>query len=171
MGNIGGGLVFLVFALVTVFSAYLVISSRNIIHSALFLILTFIGVAALYAMLDADFLAMVQLLVYAGAISIMVVFGVMLTLRGGPENSNGDTRNAIGGAIAALLTFVVLGMVIFTNSAWLTTGTGISGGSTVSDVSWLLLTKYVVPFEVAAVLLLVAMVGAIILAKGVDDSK
>ncbi|HWJ02399.1 MAG TPA: NADH-quinone oxidoreductase subunit J [Verrucomicrobiae bacterium] len=171
MGDIAGGLIFLVFALLTVFSAYMVVSSRNIVHSALFLALTFVGVASLYVLLDADFLAAVQLLVYGGAVAIMVVFGVMLTLRSGEvDNSNPDTKHWLWGAIASVLTFLVFLLVVFTTKAW-----GVSaeaaGGTTTGDISWLMLTKYVVPFEAAAILLLVAMIGAIILAKGVNDSK
>jgi NADH:ubiquinone oxidoreductase subunit 6 (subunit J) len=172
MGNTVGVFVFLVFALFTVFCAYLVVSSKNIVHSALFLALTFVGVAALYALLNADFLAAVQLLVYGGAVSILLVFGVMLTLRSGDaKNSSLDNRNALWGFVAALLTFVVIAWVIFTNAAWRAAAPPTATGSTIPDVSWLLLTKYLVPFEVAAILLLVAMVGAIILAKGVNDSK
>jgi len=172
MGDILSGLIFLVFALLTVFSAYLVVSSKNIVHSALSLALTFVGVAVLYVMLNADFLALAQLLIYGGAVAIMIVFGVMLTMKSGEaDNTNEDTRTALWGGIAAFLTFVVMALVIFSTEAWRTTVDTVSGGSTIGDISWLLLTKYVVPFEVAAVLLLVAMVGAIILAKGVNDSK
>lgn len=171
MGNFSA-IIFLVFALFTVFSAYLVVSSRNIVHSALSLALTFLGVSVLYVLMNADFLAAVQLLVYGGAVSIMIVFGVMLTMRSGnAANSNPESRNAVGGIIAAFLTFIMLGLVVFTHSAWLVPATDAGPSTTIPDISWMLLTKYVVPFEVAAVLLLVAMIGAIILAKGVNDSK
>ena len=172
MGDVVGSLIFLIFALLTVFSAYMVVSSRNIVHSALFLALTFVGVAALYVLLDADFLAAAQLLVYGGAVAVMIVFGVMLTLRSGnAENSNPTSGNALFGGIAAFCTFVVFAVVLFSATPWRTAGETSGYQSTAGDVSWLLLTKYVVPFEGAAVLLLVAMVGAIILAKGVKDSK
>jgi NADH:ubiquinone oxidoreductase subunit 6 (subunit J) len=172
MGDIVGGLVFLVFALLTVFSAFMVVSSKNIIHSALFLALSFVGVASLYVLLDADFLAAVQILVYGGAVAIMVVFGVMLTLRAGKvQESNPDSRNAVFGAIAALLTFVTFALVLFSNENWRVLADQTGMPSTVGDISWLLLTKFMVPFEVAAVLLTIAMIGAIILAKGVEDSK
>jgi NADH:ubiquinone oxidoreductase subunit 6 (subunit J) len=172
MGDIVGGLVFLVFALLTVFSAFMVVSSKNIIHSALFLALSFVGVASLYVLLDADFLAAVQILVYGGAVAIMVVFGVMLTLRAGKvQESNPDSRNAVFGAIAALLTFVTFALVLFSNENWRVLADQSEMPSTVGDISWLLLTKFMVPFEVAAVLLTIAMIGAIILAKGVEDSK
>jgi NADH:ubiquinone oxidoreductase subunit 6 (subunit J) len=172
MGDIVGGLVFLVFALLTVFSAFMVVSSKNIIHSALFLALSFVGVASLYVLLDADFLAAVQILVYGGAVAIMVVFGVMLTLRAGKvQESNPDSRNAVFGAIAALLTFVTFALVLFSNENWRVLADQSGMPSTVGDISWLLLTKFMVPFEVAAVLLTIAMIGAIILAKGVEDSK
>jgi NADH:ubiquinone oxidoreductase subunit 6 (subunit J) len=172
MGDIVGGLVFLVFALLTVFSAFMVVSSKNIIHSALFLALSFVGVASLYVLLDADFLAAVQILVYGGAVAIMVVFGVMLTLRAGKvQESNPDSRNAVFGAIAALLTFVTFALVLFSNENWRVLADQSGMPSTVGDISWLLLTKFMVPFEVAAILLTIAMIGAIILAKGVEDSK
>ncbi|HZW81807.1 MAG TPA: NADH-quinone oxidoreductase subunit J [Candidatus Deferrimicrobium sp.] len=172
MGDIVGGLVFLVFALLTVFSAFMVVSSKNIIHSALFLALSFVGVASLYVLMDADFLAAVQILVYGGAVAIMVVFGVMLTLRAGKvQESNPDSRNAVFGAIAALLTFVTFALVLFSNENWRVLADQSGMPSTVGDISWLLLTKFMVPFEVAAVLLTIAMIGAIILAKGVEDSK
>lgn len=172
MGETVGGVIFLVFALLTVFSAYLVVSSKNIVHSALSLALTFVGVAILYVLLNADFLAAAQLLIYGGAVAIMIVFGVMLTMKSGSaDNTNDDTRNWLVGFLSAALTFVVLFLVIFTTDSWRTTADAVAEGSTVNDISWLLLTKYVVPFEAAAILLLVAMVGAIILAKGVNDSK
>ncbi|HEX3015538.1 MAG TPA: NADH-quinone oxidoreductase subunit J [Desulfobacteria bacterium] len=175
MGDFGSGLLFLVFALFTVFCAYMVVSSKHIVHSAIFLALTFVGVAVLYLMLNADFLAAVQVLVYGGAVSILIVFGIMLTLRSGPsrdvERSNENTRAGILGAIMALVTFIVMALVIFTNEGWRITGDSSVPANSVSEISWLLLSKYVIPFEVAAILLLVAMVGAIILAKGADDSK
>ncbi len=172
MGNVGGSLIFLVFALLTVFSAFMVVTAKNVFHSALSLALSFVGVAALYVLMDADFLAAVQLLVYGGAVAILVVFGIMLTMRSGHvHESNPDTKFAVSGGISALLTFATLFAVVFFNKDWAISGDGVTLPSTVNDISWLLLTKFMVPFEVAAVLLTVAMIGAIILAKGVDESK
>lgn len=167
----GGTVAFFVFALVAVVAAWGVVTSKNIVHSAFFLALSFVGVAALYVMLNADFLAAVQLLVYTGAISIMVVFAVMLTLRGDVNESNPETKNWGWGALGATLVFVTLTMVIMTNPEWRLMPTPWTGTSSATDLSFLLLTQYVVPFEAAAVLLTVAMIGAIILAKGVSEDK
>lgn len=172
MGNLTNLIVFFLFAFLTIFMGFLVVTSKNIVHSALALALTFVGVAALYVLMDADFLAAAQLLIYGGAVAILVVFGVMLTMKSGDvENTNESSRNWLPGGIVATLTFLVMAAVIASTSAWRVPFEKTEAVSTVQDISWLMLTKYVVPFEVAAVLLLVAMVGAIILAKGVNDSK
>lgn len=167
----GETVAFFIFAIIAVVAAWGVVTSKNIVHSALFLALSFVGVAALYVMLNADFLAAVQLLVYTGAISVMVVFAVMLTLRGDVNESNPETKNWGWGALGAGLIFVTLTLVIMTNPEWRLFPTAWTGTSSATDLSYLLLTQYVVAFEAAAVLLTVAMIGAIILAKGVSEDK
>lgn len=162
-----GTIVFFIFAIIAVTAAWGVVTSKNIVHSALYLALSFAGVAALYVLMNADYLAAVQLLVYTGAISIMVVFAVMLTLRGDVKESSPVNRVWGWGALVAGLVFLSIALVIFTNADWRITPLPWTGGSTAADISLLMFTKFMIPFEAAAILLTMALVGAVILAKGV----
>lgn len=163
-------IVFFIFAIVAVASAWGVVTSKNIVHSALFLALTFTGVAVLYILLNAEFLAAAQILVYTGAISIMVIFAVMLTVRGDVRESNPETKNWLWGTGVAGLLFVLIALVILTNESWRVLPMPVDTGGTV-ELSNLLLQWYMVPFEAAALLLTIALIGAVILAKGVKESK
>ncbi|AET70079.1 NADH:ubiquinone oxidoreductase subunit 6 (chain J) [Desulfosporosinus orientis DSM 765] len=163
--------IFFIFAILSIAAAWMVVTSKNIVHSALYLALSFSGIAVLYILLNADFLAAVQLLVYTAAISLMVVFAVMLTLRGDVCASNTETRSWFGGAIISIAVFAVIGLVILTNPDWRILATPWTGGGSAEDLSLLLLSRFMIPFEAAAVLLTVALVGAVILAKGVNESK
>jgi len=146
-------------------NATLVIFARNIVHSVLFLAVTFIAMAGLFLMLDADFLAAVQVLVYAGAVCIMVVFGIMLIQRAEMKATNLFNGQAIAGA--GLVALVVAMCAVFAGrTAW--TQLVVAGevpDNTVGIIGELLLSKYVIPFEVAALLLLVALIGAILIAR------
>ena len=166
-----GTVVFFIFAILAIAAAWGVVTSKNIMHSALYLALSFSGVAVLYVLMNADYLAGVQLLVYTGGIAIMVVFAVMLTLRGDVRESNPENRVWGWGALISTLMFIVLAVVILTNADWRILPTAWDNVGSAADISLLLLTKFMVPFEAAAVLLTVALVGAIILAKGVKVSK
>lgn len=167
----GETVAFFTFAIIAVVAAWGVVTSKNIVHSALFLALSFVGVAGLYVILDADFLAAVQILVYAGAISIMVVFAVMLTLRGDVNVSNPENKKWVWGFLTASVVFVMIGLVIATTADWRIPANPWLAKGTAADLSALLLTQYMIPFEAAAILLTVAMIGAIILAKGVKEKK
>lgn len=162
-------MVFYILAVVTVGAALAVVSMRNIVHSAFYLVLTFTGVAGIYVLLAADFLAAVQIIVYVGAIAILIAFGVMLTRRGNIKESNLFNKQVIP---AGLVTAIVLGVIVWivTNTKWAISNAP-APVDTVGTIATLFLTDYVVPFEVAAILLLVAMLGAIMIAKEVKDSK
>lgn len=159
--------VFWIIAGITVLAALAVVNLTNLIHSALWLVVVFIGVAATYLILEAEFLAAVQVIVYAGAIAILIVFGVMLTRKGDIRESNLFNNYRIGGGI------ISLGLMLTIISALLKTQWTIDKVTApVNDVGHLahsLLGQYVVPFEIAAILLLVALVGAIIIAKEVRE--
>ena len=157
---------FYILAAVTVGSAVLVVASKNLVHSVLILIITFLGVAGFYLMLGASFLAMVQILVYAGAVCIMVVFGIMLTQQGGMSGSNEFNKQifASGGVVA--LTIAVIAYLGVNTAKW-NLSTKVVPADSVGNIAELLLSKYMIPFEVAAILLLVALVGAVVLAKEV----
>lgn len=157
-------IIFWLITILVVGSALAVVLLRNIVHSALFLIVTFVGVSGLYILLQADFLAAVQLLVYAGAVAILIVFGVMLTVRGDIKNSNMFNSYKLSGGIVALVFFLIVERIIL-KTDWVLS-TAAMPESTVGPIADSLLGNFVIPFEVAAVLLLVAMVGAILLARG-----
>ena len=166
MGEMAYTLAFYFLAALTLTAAAGVIMGRNLVHSALLLALTFIAVAGLYVLLAADFLSAVQLLVYNGAVSVIIVIGVMLTQTGDMKNSNPSNKMAFG---AALVTGVVMAFIV---AAIMLTPWKISAVPapevTASAIAEILLSDFAIAFETIAVLLLVAMVGAIILARGAE---
>jgi NADH-quinone oxidoreductase subunit J len=150
----------------------LVVTARNTVHSVLFLIGNFLCVAALYVILRAEFLAVIQVLVYAGGIVVLYLFVVMLVnLKRPPEQHAAPHRHGRAGLLlagAVLAEFVAI--LVYGTARSATEGPGVGEGvsalgGNVQTVGWLLYTDYLVPFEVASMLLLVAMVGAIVLAK------
>ncbi|MDK2821906.1 MAG: hypothetical protein PWP31_1871 [Clostridia bacterium] len=162
-------LVFWFLTILIVASALAVVLLRNIVHSALFLILTFVGIAGIYILLNAEFLAAVQILVYAGAIAILVVFAVMLTRRGDISESNLFNKNYLAAGVLCLALFI-LNTFLIGQTFW-TIKSGEPPLNNVGAIADAFLGRYVLPFEVAAVLLLVAMVGAILLARGVNQDQ
>ena len=157
---------FYVLAALCIAAAAGVIFQKNLVHSALCLALTFIGVAGLYVLLQADYLAAVQLLVYNGAVAVMIVIGVMLTQRGDMANSNPFNNLMIPAAVVTAALVGVAGWAVYCTK-W--TIAGQSPAISIEAIAMLLFNDYAVAFEAAAVLLLVAMVGAITLAKGADE--
>ncbi|EHQ91221.1 NADH-quinone oxidoreductase subunit J family protein [Desulfosporosinus youngiae] len=164
-------IVFFVFAILAIAAAWGVVTSKNIVHSAFYLALSFAGVAVLYILMNADFLAAVQLLIYTGAVAVMVVFAVMLTLRGDVRESSPENRRWMVGALVAVSVFAMIALVVLTNADWRVLPTPWTGGGSAEDMSLLLLSQFMIPFEASAVLLTVALIGAVILAKGVKESK
>jgi NADH-quinone oxidoreductase subunit J len=150
--------------------AVLVISTRNTVHSVLYLVLNFLAVAALYVLLTAQFLAVIQVLVYAGGIVVLYLFVVMLVnLKRPPEDHSAPQRQSwIGFALAGVVLAELAGILV---AGRVSPQTGPSmelsdlALHNVERIGMLLYTDYLIPFEVASMLLLVAMVGAIILAK------
>lgn len=157
---------FYLLAAVTLLAAIGVVAKQNLVHSALLLTVAFIGVGGLYVLLHADFLAAVQILVYAGAVAVIITLGVMLTRRESMADSNPDHGHKMLAMFLVGL-FAIVMISIFVATPWQLTTNAFS--DTVGGIADLMLGEYVVAFEVAAVLLLVAMVGAIILAKGADE--
>lgn len=154
---------FILFALITLGAALMVVTTRNLLHSALWLIATFFGIAGIFVMLQAEFLAIVQVLIYIGAISTLVIFAVMLTRRlMDPQQPRFNNQWGLVGGFAALL-FVGLAAVV-TRVPW-----PVAAGEVPTDAIQQLgmdfVGAYAVPFEVASILLVVAMIGAIIIAR------
>jgi NADH-quinone oxidoreductase subunit J len=149
--------------------ALLVILTRDTVHSVLFLVIDFLFVAALYVLLGAQFLAAIQVLVYAGGIVVLYLFVVMLVnLKRPPEAHEDPNRRtrlglALAGAVLVELGIVLLYGYVRPSPALATQTLPVTGNT--EEVGWLLYTSYLIPFEVASMLLLVAMIGAIVLAK------
>jgi NADH-quinone oxidoreductase subunit J len=150
--------------------AVLVISTKDTVHSVLFLVLDFLFVAALYVLLGAQFLAAIQILVYAGGIVVLYLFVVMLVNLKRPPEAHSDPRRltklGFGMSAAVLLE---LGAIAVLSSRLPATpiapGPAMPVSGNTEEVGWLLYTSYLIPFEIASMLLLVAMIGAIVLAK------
>jgi NADH-quinone oxidoreductase subunit J len=152
--------------------AVLVVSTKDTVHSVLFLVLDFLFVSALYVMLGAQFLAAIQILVYAGGIVVLYLFVVMLVNLKRPPEAHSDphrkTRWGFALAVAVLVELVVVTTQVYVRPAHPLAAAAADTGHLVGNterVGWLLYTSYLIPFEIASMLLLVAMIGAIVLAK------
>jgi NADH-quinone oxidoreductase subunit J len=157
--------VFIVLSAITLIGALGAVTSRNLFHAALFLVLSFIGVAGFYILLEAEFLAMVQLLVYVGAISILIIFAVMLSRR--MMSPEVKTRNEqwAWGLVAAVVLFAILSFILL-RVAWPVAEIRLPD-DLMTELGRALVDpgQYLLIFEVASVLLLVALVGAVIIAR------
>ncbi len=156
-------IIFYLFGAVTILSAFFVVTSRNIIHSAFYLLFTFFGVAGLYVLLGADFVAVVQLIVYVGGILILLLFGVMLTNKITSVNIKTGTLQIIPAAIA-VVAFMYLLITTLLNTGWKTTANPVDVPSTQS-LGILLITQYAVVFELLGIVLLIALIGAASMAR------
>jgi NADH:ubiquinone oxidoreductase subunit 6 (subunit J) len=158
----GETLVFWIFAGLTLGSAFVVVLSRTLIYSAFALLVTFFGVAGLYVLLGADFLAATQLLVYVGGILVLLLFGVMLTHRIYDLDLRSETTQLGSGLIVAAGLFVVLTAVAL-KTEW--PGLARTPAATTAAIGRLFLREYLLPFEAASVLLLVALMGAAMIVR------
>lgn len=160
--DLGYSVSFYVLAGLTVVSALLVVSLHNIFHAVLFLVLAFMGIAGLYLTLNAGFLAAVQVLIYAGAIIVLMLFAVFLT-RNAMSQGNPASRLRASALVTGLLMFITLAYV-FVNSHW-AIGPQEPLSLSLDVLANALFNTYVFPFELASIVLLIAMMGAILLAK------
>jgi len=157
---------FIVFAIIAVVSAVNVIIQTHPISSALSLIGVMVSLAALYLLLGADFLAMAQIIVYAGAIMVLFVFVIMLLNTGGETGISTSRTVQVAGIPAMLALLVALCYSlqrVYPRSVYATFG-GFTGGDAHS-IGTALFKQYLLPFEVTSILILVAILGAIVLAR------
>lgn len=158
---------FYVFGAILVGSALGVITARNPVHCALFLVVAFLNSAVIWLLLGAEFLAITLVVVYVGAVMVLWLFVVMMMDIDVDKLRQGFTRYAPFGALVALLVVAQIGMVVWVKRLGLTAAPAGSplpaGHSNTAELGHLLYTKYLYPFEVAAVILLVAIVAAITL--------
>lgn len=157
---------FLLFAAVSVITALMLVAARNPVHSALALMACFLQVSAIFVLLEAPLLAIIQIFVYVGAIMVLFLFVTMMI----------DVREAVlqrfvpGGNLPALVLLVLLGVEMIVLVLWSSRFSVIQsvtaeGGDQVRQLSTTLFADYLLPFEAASVILLVALVGAIVLAR------
>jgi NADH-quinone oxidoreductase subunit J len=156
-------IVFLVIALAMVGAAVLVVTSRNVVHAALMLVVALAGSAALFVMLGAEFVAWTLVLVYIGAVIVLFLFGIMITRAPTKVDSvRLDHERRWPAALVALGTFATLATVTTAAFEDVEIGEGISRTGDLGDV---LFSRYVVPFEAVSFVLLAALIGGIVLAR------
>lgn len=161
---------FFLFAIIVIASAIMMVLHKNPVYSALFLIITFFGIGGFYFLLEAQFVAIVHIIVYAGAIMVLFLFVIMLL------NLRQETRMPIGrpfqvlfGSLLAVL--LLMQIILITNKGAITSNLGafspekINEMGSVEVIGGSLFTDYLFPFEAASILLLIGMVGAIVLGK------
>jgi NADH-quinone oxidoreductase subunit J len=165
--------IFYFFALITLASGAVVVFSRNMIYSAFSLLFTFFGVAGIYILLNADFLAVAQILIYVGGILILLLFGVMLTNKViDVDMKTGVMQTLPASIVVAMLAGALCGIFYITN--WKTAPAILPLEKTTNGLGTMFMTTYLLPFEIASVVLLVALVGAAFIArkdKGVSNAK
>jgi NADH-quinone oxidoreductase subunit J len=156
--------IFYIFAIITLGAACIVVFSRNIVRSAFALLFAFFGVAGIYVFLLADFIAVTQLLIYVGGILVLILFGVMLTNRQILVDAKSSPMQMLPAAIIiASFAGTLLGIVWSTD--WKIPLQLQTAEDTAPKIGELLLTKYLLPFEIASVLLLAALIGAVMIAR------
>ncbi|MBT3316283.1 MAG: NADH-quinone oxidoreductase subunit J [Anaerolineae bacterium] len=161
-------ILFLIFAAIILGSAFKVVTTKKMIHAAFWLIVTLFGVAALYAMLNAGFMAMVQIVVYVGAIAILFIFAIMLTRKELLDSAAPLNKNWTVAALFALLSFSGLFTLLNNWRGFANTAPELSADmDTITELGTALVTPnaYLLPFEVASVLLLAALIGAVYVAN------
>jgi NADH-quinone oxidoreductase subunit J len=159
-------ILFIIFSVITLGAALMVVTKRNVFHAALFMVLAFFGIAVLYVLLEAPFLAAVQLFIYIGGISILIIFAIMLTKDMMDPALVGRNSQWIGAALLAVILCAVLVWAVW-DQGWAVAAPGPVPedsiailGNTLVDAEGLAL-----PFEVASVLLLAALIGAVTIAR------
>jgi len=163
-------LLFYGFTAVMVVSSLLMVLGKNPVHSALFLVLTFFCLAGVYLLLNAQFIAAVQVIVYAGAIMVLFLFVIMLLyLEQEVSSQSGHLLQKVSAVVLSLLLAISLGSVmtsqVFTGQKGAYSIEKVNAVGNSEVIGRLLFTDFLLPFEITSVLLLAAMVGAVILAK------
>jgi NADH-quinone oxidoreductase subunit J len=159
---------FFVFSVIIICGAVLMLSFTKVVHMVVSMAAVFLGIAGMYVLLQAEFLAFVQVLIYAGAVSILMIFGIMMTKHQDTAAETVQPLKETLGAVGALALFGILFFAIrgttFPDSQPMP-----QAEDNVLEIGNLLFTQYVVPFELVSVLLTVAFIGAIVLAKKEAD--
>lgn len=155
--------VFYLLSLAMIISALMVVTLRNIFHCAIFLIMTLFCVAGIYILLHAEFLAAVQVLIYVGAVSVLMIFAIMLTSQLTSVKIQ-QTNEQVTAAGLIAIAFLGASMYAMLRTKW-NLGEVTLPENNIMSLGKLLMTDFVLPFEVVSVLLLAALIGAVVLAR------
>ena len=152
-----------VIAAIMVFAAIRLVTTRNVVHAALFLVVVLGGVAGLFLLMGAEFVGITQILVYIGAVVVLFLFGIMLTRTriGDEENTDHSSRLPAVLAAALVATVTIFAVVSGFGDAELPSDTR----TTTAEVADSIFSQYIIPFEAVSVLLLAALIGAIVIAR------
>jgi len=165
---------FIIVAMLTVAGAIAAMSLRNLIHCALCLVVTFVGLATLFLQLDAQFVGLAQILVYVGAVAILIVFAILLTRSSEPPQQPLWSASPVMGVCIAVLAFGSLAACVLSSYVVLTphnaTAT-VTAGASVKNIGARLMTDFVLPLEVVGLLLTAALIGAVIIAMRETKEK
>ena len=154
---------FILFAIITLVSGFRVVTTRTMFHAALYLVISLFGVALMFVLLEAGFLAAVQVIVYIGAIAILIIFAVMLTR--GMMESKAQSLNSQAGLAAVVSGAILFILIRVLTSFSFQTITADVPADNVTQIGQSIVGQFVLPFEVASVLLLAALIGAIYIAR------
>jgi len=157
-------LAFYLLAFQTVFSAVMVVTLRNLVHNVIFLASTMLSIAGLFIFLNAEFLAMVQVFLYVGGVTVLFLFAVMLTYGIYDKNIKQTNNLKLTALIISIVLFALLFSVVL-KTDFNIAKTNLTAGNVTDSIGVALISRYVLPFEIVSILLLVALIGAIVLAK------
>lgn len=159
-------IVFYILAALMVGSALAVVLLPRIVHAALALVLFFFVISGIYVLLQAEFIAATQIIIYVGAITVLFLFAIMLTHRSYAPDSNPENSQWVAAGLVAGLTFIIFAVVLSGAVFPITTAASPGGVADVTRaLGELLMGTFLLPFEIAGLLLLAAMIGAIVIAK------
>ncbi|MFN3404946.1 MAG: NADH-quinone oxidoreductase subunit J [Cytophagaceae bacterium] len=168
-------ILFYFFALTTLCGGVYILLSDNIVHSALALLVSLLGTAFLYLFLNMDFLMVSQIVVYVGGVILLIVFGIMISKRmSGPKQVNAETKNIFTGVFVALVLGTILMHVIRISEfskMKMKVHSYAPESAKIKDIGVNIMTGYIFPFELAAIILLVALIGAAYIAAGIHGNK
>ncbi|MFA0960886.1 NADH-quinone oxidoreductase subunit J [Roseivirga sp. BDSF3-8] len=162
---------FYMFAGLTIASALVILLTRNILYAAFSLVVTFLGVAALYVLAGADFIAVTQIMVYVGGVIVLMIFGVMFTNKVQGKPITTAVHNRVWGVLISVGLFAFLFAFILRMNwnalGWISRSEELTvdGSGTIHRLGTGLMTDYLLPFELAGILLLIALVGAAFVAR------
>ena len=160
-------ILFYVLAFIIVVSAVMVVFNKNVVHSAFSLFFTLFAISGIYVLLKADFIALTQIMVYVGGILILLIFGVMMTTKVTNVELKTKNLNTIPSLVFSIGIVTILIFVIF-STKW-NIRLGLDSEETVTQIGIMLLSKYLLPFEIASIVLLVALIGSAMFARRIKD--